>query len=189
MKQALLKELLKLNAAEMKQLQNQHFESDFDEKSLLNTQQYSIPVFTADFFKNHDLYISKHNRFADYPQHTHTFLEMNYIVKGQATEIVDGEELILHEGDILILDVGTTHAIQALGRNDLLLNIIFKNQINFSFDNLRNLGENQNIQSEFLLANSQYSHYLIYRAKHTEDHVQTMADQIIEEYFNPGAFF
>jgi len=45
-----------------------------------------------------------------------------------------------------------------------------------------------NIISKFLLANDQYSQYLIYRAKNTEGQVQTITNQIIEEYYNPGEF-
>lgn len=187
----LLNQLKQFTDIEKNQLENKKFLPDFADKSLMNTKtnpQFQIPVFTEDFFKNKNLYISKHNRFADYPKHTHTFLEMNYMLCGNATEIVNDQKINLNTGDILILDVGTTHSIKALGANDLLINVIFKNNIDFSFQNLRNLGEDTNLISKFLLANDQFSRYLIYRSHSTEDQVQVIMKQILEEYYNPGQF-
>lgn len=31
------------------------------------------------FFQNKDIFMSKHSRYAPYPEHTHQFLEINYI--------------------------------------------------------------------------------------------------------------
>lgn len=177
---------MELTDIEKEQLNSQKFCSDYKDKSMTSTDTYyKIPVFTEDFFKNKLIYISKHNRYADYPDHTHTFLEMNYMLSGTATEYISGEKVELNTGDIVILDVGTDHAIKALGTDDILVNIIFKNDIAFSIDSLRNLGKNKDILSKFLLANSQFSKYLIYRCTDTEDQIQVIIDQIIEEYYNP----
>lgn len=59
------------------------------------------------FFKNKDIYISKHNRFADYPYHTHQFLELNYMYSGSSEQIIEGNKETLHEGELLLLDSGT----------------------------------------------------------------------------------
>lgn len=189
MNKKLLNKFKELTDIEKAQLKSHKFYSDYTDKSMMSSSSYyKIPVFTEDFFKNQKIYISKHNRYADYPDHTHTFLEMNYMIAGHATEYISGEKVILCPGDILILDVGTDHSIKALGSNDILLNIIFKNDINFSLSNIRSLGQDTNIISKFLLANSQFSKYLIYRCKDTEDQIQTVANQIIEEYYNPQTF-
>lgn len=113
---------------------------------------------------------------------------MNYMLSGHATEYIGNEKIFLNTGDILILDVGTDHAIKALGTNDILLNIIFRNDINFSINNIRSLGKDKNIMSKFLLANNRFSRYLIYRCNDIEDQVQTIVNEIIEEYFNPKTF-
>ena len=189
MNKQLLSKFKELTDIEKAQLKSHTFCSDYTDKSIMSTKSYyKIPVFTEDFFKNQKIYISKHNRYADYPDHTHTFLEMNYMVSGHATEYISGEKVILNSGDIVILDVGTDHSIKALGSDDILLNIIFKNDISFSLSNIRSLGQDTNIISKFLLANSQFSKYLIYRCKDTEDQIQIVANQIIEEYFYPQSF-
>ena len=80
------------------------------------------------FFENKDIYISKHNRYAAYPEHSHQFLELNYIVKGECRQIINGVPYLLKEGDILLMDTGSAHSIEALGKDDLLLNILFNNK-------------------------------------------------------------
>lgn len=110
------------------------------------------------------------------------------MLSGHATEYIGKQKIELNKGDILILDVGTTHSIKALGTNDILLNIIFRNNIQFSLSNIRSLGQDINIMSKFLLANDQFSKYLIYRCSNTEDQVQTVIKQIINEYFYPQKF-
>lgn len=191
MDKKLFNKLYDLTDIEKAQLEYSEFLPDYDDKSLMNknsTSKYNIPVFTEEFFKNRKIYISKHNRFADYPKHTHTFLEINYMLHGHATEIIDDKVVKLSKGDILVLDVGTTHSIKALSRQDILMNIIFRNDIDFSLKNLRNLGSGKNIMSQFLLANSQFSKYLLYPASQTEQQAQVILDQIIEEYYQPGSF-
>lgn len=189
----LFHQLCKFTDTEKSQLENSKFLPDYVEKSVMSANpmtnaKYNIPVFTEDFFKNRKIYISKHSRFADYPKHTHTFLEINYMLNGQATEIIDDKKVELNKGDILILDIGTTHSIKALSKSDILMNIIFRNDIDFSLKNLRNLGSGKSILSKFLLANKQFSKYLLYRSSKTEKNIQIILDQIIEEYFRPGSF-
>ena len=73
---------------------------------------------------------------SDCPEHTHLFLEANYLLPGQETEIVAGKDLALKAGDLLLLDVGMPHAIQDFGKDDLLINLIFSKTANFSFAQL-----------------------------------------------------
>lgn len=188
MNKELINKLSKLNEIEKEQLMNKEFISDFAQRAPISKEQkYIIPVFTSSFFKNKDLFISKHNRFADYPTHTHTFLEMNYMLTGQAHEQIGQTKITLNKGDILILDAGTTHSIKALGKNDLLINFVFNNKLNFSFDRLKQLSQNADVQSKFLFSNNS-SNYLIYRAHNTEGAIQEVANLIIDEYFNPKKF-
>lgn len=50
------------------------------------------------FFQHHDIYINKHSRFAPCPEHTHQFLEMNYVYSGSCKQIINGKEFILKKG-------------------------------------------------------------------------------------------
>lgn len=180
----LFKKLAELTPVEKKQLDNQLFINDFHDKTLLHeSSKKYVPIFTEEFFKGKSIYVSKHNRFAAYPKHTHTFLEMNYMLSGTATEDVNGHVIHLNKGDILLLGVGTTHSIDALGKDDILINIIFRNNISFSLENLRTIGKNKNVLSSFILANDNSGDFMIYRKKHTESAIRQIANLIIEEYF------
>lgn len=180
----LLNKLKVLNSVEKKQYHEQLFINDFHDKTLLHVSDKKyVPVFTEEFFKGKSIYVSKHNRFAPYPKHTHTFLEMNYMLSGTAKEKVNGHNIYLDEGDILLLGVGTTHSISTLGKNDILINIIFRNNISFSLENLRIIGKTKNVLSSFILANNNSDDFMIYRKKHTEPSIRTIANLIVEEYY------
>ncbi|ANM73954.1 transcription regulator [Lactiplantibacillus plantarum] len=138
------------------------------------------------FFKNKDIYISRHNRYADYPIHTHTFLEMNYMLQGHATEIVDDKKITLNTGDLLLLDEGSTHSIKALGDNDLLINILFRTK-NISINLLNDLRRSNNIFYDFLLSqviedSNHKRDYLVFTKKRNNE-VQETLDRIIDEYY------
>jgi len=79
------------------------------------------------FFNNKDIYISKHNRYADYPEHSHQFLELNFMFKGTCHQVINGKDFTLQEGDILLMDSGSRHSISALEKEDILINILFQN--------------------------------------------------------------
>ena len=183
MNKELLNQLKELNSVEKIQYNKQLFINDFHEKTLLRTPDGKyVPIFTEEFFRGKSIYVSKHNRFAAYPKHTHTFLEMNYMLSGAAKENVNGHTIYLKNGDILLLGVGTTHSIAALGENDILINIIFRNNISFSLENLRSIGKATNVLSGFILANNSED-FMIYRKKHTESAIRYIANLIIEEYY------
>lgn len=125
-----LNQLMKTTAIERQQLKIYEFQNDMPvaayDTSL--TQERKTPVLNNYFFKNKNIYVSKHNRYAPYPVHTHTFLEINYVLRGEVDEVVEGREMHLKTGDLLLLDVGCNHSIGYLGTNDLLINILFRDR-------------------------------------------------------------
>ncbi|AVK64030.1 AraC family transcriptional regulator [Lactobacillus sp. CBA3606] len=138
------------------------------------------------FFRNKDIYISRHNRYADYPTHTHTFLEMNYMLQGHANEIVDDNKVTLNTGDLLLLDSGSTHSIAALGDDDLLINILFRTK-NISIDLLNDLRRSNSVLYDFLLnqvvgKQDQSRDYLIFSKRRSSEITDTL-NRIIEEYY------
>ncbi|MCO6528537.1 MAG: helix-turn-helix domain-containing protein [Lactobacillus sp.] len=184
MNNELLNKFKKLNSIEKKQYNEHLFINDFHDKTLLQTpnRQYT-PIFTAEFFKDADIYVAKHNRFAPYPKHTHTFLEINYILSGTAKEKVNGETIYLNKGDILLLGVGTTHAISTLEKNDILINISFRNSISCPKENLRTSEQSKNMLFNLIFANNNANNCMVYRKKYTEPAIRNMANLIIEEYY------
>lgn len=141
------------------------------------------------FFENKDIFISKHNRYANYPEHSHQFLELNYMYKGSCHQIINGKNYDLQEGDILLMDAGSTQSIAALGHDDILVNILFQNN-SVSLDWLTRLQGQNSLLYQLLLANStnhQLNNYLILPTKNNS-HIQAIIKQMMTEYFIPHDF-
>lgn len=180
--------LRNITSLELKQKNNHRFFEDMPSKAINNelSTQANARVLNNFFFRNRDIYISKHNRFADYPSHTHTFLEMNYMLHGTATEIVDNKKIVLQTGDLLLLDVGSKHSIQALGQDDILINILFREQ-NISVNLLSALQRNNSVLSDFLISRAVGNkttqvNYLLFQKKQGSE-IQETIEYIIDEYF------
>lgn len=176
-----------LNTLEIKQEKSSKYLEDMPSQAINKklTKENKIKVLNNYFFRNRDIYISKHNRFAPYPTHSHTFLEINYMLKGNAKQIVNNQDITLHQGDLLLLDVGAKHSIDKLGQNDLLINILFRNS-NINIDLLKDLRRSRSALYDFLLKSSINSNndqkYLIFRTSRNQK-ISQILDEIIEEYF------
>lgn len=140
------------------------------------------------FFQNKDIFMSKHSRYASYPEHSHQFLELNYVYRGTCRQNINGEEITLVQGDILLMDKGSRHAISCLSEEDILINILFQDT-QVSIDWLGQL-QNENSLLYCLLLNNQtrqQANYLIFPARDNQ-HIQTILEQMMTEYFLPQSF-
>lgn len=170
---------------EQQQEATHHFIADLPQSAVATSgdHQAHLTLTNDYFFKYHSVYISKHNRFAPYPKHTHKFLELNYMLTGNCTEVVDGQLVKLHEGDILMMNVGCSHSINALGTNDLLINVLFRDS-SITFNLLNSIHKNNSITYSFLsdisLGKHPLRNYILF--PQNQDIKATM-DEIIEEYF------
>ncbi len=69
--------------------------------------------------------IRTHTRFAPFPRHSHTYVEMVYQVAGSTRHIIDGtERLELGAGSLLLLGRGAEHEIMPAGMGDIAVNFI-----------------------------------------------------------------
>lgn len=68
--------------------------------------------------------IRPHTRFVHFPKHTHDYVEVVYMCSGQTTHIVNGETIILREGELLFLSQNARQEILPAGENDLAVNFI-----------------------------------------------------------------
>ena len=72
----------------------------------------------------HQIALRLHERFKDFPMHSHNYFEMMYICSGKITHIIDGKEIELSRGDFIILNKNTKHAIKKTSAEDIGINII-----------------------------------------------------------------
>lgn len=66
-----------------------------------------------------------HQRFSRNLLHGHDFVEMMYVVNGNITHVIDGQEICLGEGDVLIMNKYVKHEVKTCYKNDIGLNFLF----------------------------------------------------------------
>ncbi len=92
---------------------------------------------------------TKNPQFEYIPAHTHDYIEMCYMHKGQTTHIINGKKLLLCEGETLILNQHATQEILPAGEGDFLVNFIIRPQ--FFGKPLEMLGEEESPLRRFIL--------------------------------------
>ena len=91
--------------------------------------------------------VRKHARFFHYPKHSHNYIEMSYVYGGSMTHIIDGKEVEVNEGEIILLNRDIEHEILKTGENDIIFNFI----INPEFFNYISALADKNMIFDFIL--------------------------------------
>ena len=73
-----------------------------------------------------------HSRFVHFPEHTHDYIEVVYMCAGETTHIINGQKVVLKEGELLFLSQNARQEIYPAGENDIAVNFITLPQF---FDN------------------------------------------------------
>lgn len=110
--------------------------------------------------------VRKHTRFIDFPEHTHDYVELVYMLSGQTVHIVDGKKIMLKQGELLFLGQNSRHAIEKAEENDIALNFIILPQ--FFGSTLSVIGDEDTPLKRFLIdclcGDGDNNYYLHYRA-------------------------
>lgn len=178
----IMNKLVTANSIEQKQLNHRQFFNDLSPYVLIEDGNQRIV--NKKLLSHRSIYLSKHNRFAPYPLHSHEFVEINYMLKGECNELVEGEHVHLTQGDVLMMDIGCHHCINQLDKNDLMINLIFNNK-NISFKFLDKTHKKNSFIYQYLfnisLQNKNKQKFIIFPKN--EDITNTM-DDIINEYYS-----
>ncbi len=90
-----------------------------------------------------------HTRFAYFPKHTHNYVEMVYMCQGTTKHRINDSEVVVREGEILILNQNATQEIYPAGEGDIAVNFIIWPQF---FDTaIQMIGEEDNLIRKFLV--------------------------------------
>lgn len=100
------------------------------------------------FLSQSKIYIHKESRFTKIPKHIHKVIEINYVYSGSCTQIINEQEVKLHQGDVCILDTDVPHEILPLNDNDIVIDIVVEKNY-FTYGLLTRLSE-QGVLSSFL---------------------------------------
>lgn len=94
--------------------------------------------------------IRPHTRFTDFPEHTHDYVEMVYMCRGKTVHHVNGDEIVLREGELLMLGQNARQDIRAAGENDIAVNFIVRPE--FFAGTLQYLGEEETPLRRFIVS-------------------------------------
>jgi AraC-like DNA-binding protein/mannose-6-phosphate isomerase-like protein (cupin superfamily) len=74
------------------------------------------------------LLLNQHYRYSVVPLHVHDYIEINYVISGQVTEWIEGNEYILKSGDMAFINTNTVHTLLDTTEKDIIINILIKKE-------------------------------------------------------------
>ncbi len=92
--------------------------------------------------------VRHHSRFVDFPVHQHNYIEIMYVCMGEITHYIDGKELVMHQGDMLLMNQHVRHSIKRAGAGDVGVNFIVLPEF---FDIPFQMMRKQNVIADFLV--------------------------------------
>ena len=132
--------------------------------------------------------VRTHTRFVHFPVHRHNYVEFMYVVQGEITHVIDGKELTLYKGDLLMLNQYVEHAIHRAEFEDIGINFIALPEF---FEIPLGMLQEKNVLAEFIAGafrqKSPVPHYLIFRLKENpqiENLMENMIESMLYEYMN-----
>ena len=107
--------------------------------------------------------IGRQPRFTHVPKHRHNFIEMVYVCSGRVVHRIEGRDIVLEAGDILLMNQYTSHECLPCGENDIAVNFLIRTGF---FDDTYELAAKRNVLSDFIVSLlrdevncNQYLHY------------------------------
>ena len=76
--------------------------------------------------KGKQIAIRPHTRFVHFPEHTHDYVEMVYMCRGETTHLVNGTKIVLKQGELLMLGQHARQEIEPAGEEDIAVNLIVR---------------------------------------------------------------
>ena len=76
--------------------------------------------------KGKQIAIRPHTRFVHFPEHTHDYVEMVYMCRGETTHLVNGTKIVLKQGELLMLGQHARQEIEPAGEEDIAVNFIVR---------------------------------------------------------------
>lgn len=109
--------------------------------------------------------VRPHTRFVHFPAHTHNYVEVVYMCAGSTRHIVNGNEVLLQQGELLFLNQHAVQEIYPAGKEDIAVNFIILPE--FFDDALRMMEAEENMLRRFVIdclrGNSQSAAYLHFK--------------------------
>ncbi|WP_295731405.1 AraC family transcriptional regulator [uncultured Limosilactobacillus sp.] len=183
-----LRQLLEITPIERKQIieDGRNIPDVFPSQDV-NSTIIKMPFW--DFFDHGKISVTKSNRFSYIPAHTHSFIEMNYVLSGSSHQYIDDQKVVLHPGQLLIMDRDVQQRINYAGKDDLLINILVRDDDEIN-QLLSGLTIRQNLMCRFLFnaaqPNFNHDNYLICNCHNSVTATNLIEAIIINGWQNNG---
>lgn len=130
-----------------------------------------------------------HTRFIDFPQHRHDYIEMIYMCCGQTVHLVNGREITLQQGELLLLSQSAIHEVRMASKEDVAVNFIILPD--FFSTTLSVIGEEETPLRRFLVdclcgknSDPSYLHFQISHVKPLQNLVENLIWALLWETSN-----
>lgn len=99
---------------------------------------------------NKQVQLRPHTRFVHFPRHTHNYVEIVYMCRGETTHFINDEKVVLKQGELLFIPQGAVQEILPASQEDIAVNFIVLPSF---FDvSLKMIGEEENLIRQFLIS-------------------------------------
>lgn len=130
--------------------------------------------------------VRPHTRFIPFPAHTHDYVEVVYMCEGSTTHTVNGQSVVLRQGELLFLSQSAVHEVSQAEETDVAVNLIVLPSF---FDTaLAALGEEETPLRRFLVdclcgqnADPGYLHFRVAEVKPIQNLVENLLWGILQE--------
>ncbi|MBD5484864.1 MAG: AraC family transcriptional regulator [Lachnospiraceae bacterium] len=124
--------------------------------------------------------VRRHSRFVEFPLHKHNYIEIVYVFAGELTHYIDGKEIRMQQGDMLLLNQHVEHGVKCAGAGDIGINFIVLPEF---FDIPLQMMNKENIIANFLVGtlkqNNAVPQYLNFRLQDQNAISNLMENMII----------
>lgn len=132
------------------------------------------------------IYLKKNSRFRTVDEHRHNFIEIGYIYSGTVKETIAGKTFYFHQGQMILIDRNTAHAIGYTEENDILISILAP--VKYCRSVLNRIQTDNVLLRFFLNALNDENkgiNYLVFNAEN-QDRIQEMVLEMIYEQIYPS---
>lgn len=128
--------------------------------------------------------VRRHSRFVDFPAHRHNYIEILYVCAGTVTHYIEGKELVMQQGDLLLLNQHVEHSVRRAEYGDIGINFIALPEF---FDIPFHMIKKQNVIADFLVGtlrqNNPLPQYLLFQLQ-SEKRIANLMENMISSLLN-----
>ncbi len=132
------------------------------------------------------LFVRKQSRFAPVPNHVTDVIELNYVYHGSSIQYINGKQVILKEGDLILIDTNSSHAVESADYNDIVISVNVEQK--FFKEHFLSHFQSQTSLTQFLfqaISDSQnHNQYLLFRSENSQN-LHLLFQQLLCEVYEP----